>query len=553
MTTQQPPPLSRHLKFLMILPLLAAPSIFAAFYAMGGGSGKKSTRPSGATTMGFNMELPKARFDIKESGMNKLAFYIKADEDSAKRKEYLRSDPYRAGLQQHPEDQQADGLLEKLSQLKKSLSANAYAPLRAVKTSRLDSTTQPRATESLKSDKIADLIRSVRAHDTSDKDPQLDRLNQMLEKIIRIQHKEEVPTSEAGVEPLERSIPDRSPEVSPIAIPAVIQEDQTVRNGSTIALRITENTKINSTPIPKGQLLFGLVSINSDRMLVNIISMLYNQCIFLTALQVYDMDGLPGIHIPDMPERQVAKQSAEQGISSMNLTSFDRSLGTQAAAVGIQAAKSLFNRKVRTISVSVRAGYQVFLRNTKSATSTEALLPLSDTIPIAHPDTASSIHLDSVSSIRSDTVSSIRRDSLSPLGQPATQFFPDLAPVYLHRAIENGKMLLILQGVYLRNDMMYLSFLLKNRSPITYTPGFTRYFIRDRRQMKRTAIQEIPLLPVFEKCPTTIPGFTEHTMILAFNPFALPKGKDLTIQMAEENAGRQLNLRINPHILLNAR
>jgi hypothetical protein len=41
----------------------------------------------------------------------------------------------------------------------------------------------------------------------------------------------------------------------------------------------------------------------------------------------------------------------------------DQSVGAQAASVGVEAAKGLFNRKVKQIKVKVKAGYEVLLKD----------------------------------------------------------------------------------------------------------------------------------------------------------------------------------------------
>jgi Conjugative transposon, TraM len=44
---------------------------------------------------------------------------------------------------------------------------------------------------------------------------------------------------------------------------------------------------------------------------------------------------------------------------------FDQSLATQVAGAGLDAAKSLLNKKVRRIKVKLKAGYPILLRDNK--------------------------------------------------------------------------------------------------------------------------------------------------------------------------------------------
>ena len=77
------------------------------------------------------------------------------------------------------------------------------------------------------------------------------------------------------------------------------------------------------------------------------------------------MDGLKGIYVPGAITRDVAKQSADRSLQTIGVTSLDPSLRAQAASAGIEAAKTLFSKKVKLIRVTVKADYQVLLKDEK--------------------------------------------------------------------------------------------------------------------------------------------------------------------------------------------
>ncbi|HEY8971869.1 MAG TPA: hypothetical protein VIM64_22360, partial [Puia sp.] len=81
-------------KFFMVLPALVVPFLVIAFYALGGGGGYGKDEKKAAPVNGFNMELPPPILDPKEDKMDKLAYYARADADSARRKEQRQMDPY---------------------------------------------------------------------------------------------------------------------------------------------------------------------------------------------------------------------------------------------------------------------------------------------------------------------------------------------------------------------------------------------------------------------------------------------------------------------------
>jgi hypothetical protein len=80
-------------------------------------------------------------------------------------------------------------------------------------------------------------------------------------------------------------------------------------------------------------------------------------------LQIFDLDGLAGIYVPGAVTRDVAKQSADNSLQNMQLTTLDPSLAAQATAAGITTVKNLLSKKVKMIKVSVKKGYKVLVKN----------------------------------------------------------------------------------------------------------------------------------------------------------------------------------------------
>ena len=149
------------------------------------------------------------------------------------------------------------------------------------------------------------------------------------------------------------------------AIEAVVHETQTLVNGSTVKLRLTSDVFINGQLIPKDNFIYGVASLSGERLEIKISSIRYNNSLFPIELSVFDMDGLNGIYIPGAISRDVAKESTDRGLQNIGLTSIDPSIGMQAASVGVEAAKSFLSKKVKLIRVTVKAGYQVLLRDEK--------------------------------------------------------------------------------------------------------------------------------------------------------------------------------------------
>jgi hypothetical protein len=238
-------------------------------------------------------------------------------------------------------------------------------------------------------------------------------------------------------------------------------------------------------------------------MLIHVNALRNERNLYTTDLQVYDLDGLAGIHIPGALGRDVVKQSADQGVNSLNLLNTDPSLGAQATSAGIQAAKSFLGHKVRQVRVSVRAGYEVMLRNIHASPvkQTMGAKPLDD-------------------------------------GRP-TGFVP-VGPI-LKRCQSEG-VGLALRGMYLQSGRLWFVLEWNNHSAISYIPGYARWFIRDRRILKRTAVQELALEPLNEQDLPVVEGDSVHTTLTGFRPFALARGKELVLEAGEKNGGRVLTL-----------
>ena len=103
-----------------------------------------------------------------------------------------------------------------------------------------------------------------------------------------------------------------------------------------------------------------------------------------------------------------------------------------------------------------------------------------------------------------------------------------------------------LSGIFIRDDVMYYRINITNKSKINYDVDQLRFFIRDNKKVKRTASQEIEILPVYTlNNVTTIDGESENTFVFAFPKFTIPEQKYLAIQLIEKNGGRHVELHVN--------
>jgi hypothetical protein len=118
--------------------------------------------------------------------------------------------------------------------------------------------------------------------------------------------------------------------------------------------------------IPANNFIYGQCSVNTERLNVQLNSVVSNEQVYPIALRVFHLDGLEGIYVPGAITRDVTKEGVSQGISGMGITSLDPSLGAQAAAAGIETAKNLLSKKIKAVIVTVKASHRVLLESPRA-------------------------------------------------------------------------------------------------------------------------------------------------------------------------------------------
>jgi conjugative transposon TraM protein len=387
---------------------------------------KDAPMQSKNVTSGLNVELPEANLK-DDKGVSKLSFYEQAERDSAKRSEWIKNDPYykQNAVQLEQErgfdgysssDKQLKGkgldsyqdpnevkVYTRLAQLNKQLN---LAPTPSNNIGQENQKYTSGKNSSLNSsdiDRLENMMRSMK-YSAESEDPQMQQLNTTLDKILDVQHPERVRgrpdnkvetknpvTSRVSIASNKAAISTLNNKISwntstPIitestiafytiddgydieeqkqnAIAAAVHETQTVFNGSVVKLRLLQEINIQDQVIPIGQLVYGIASLKDERLIIQVASVRCANTIHAVKLSVYDLDGLEGLYIPGAITRDIAKQSADNAVQSIALMSMDRSVSAQAAAAGLNAAKSLLTKKAKQVKVTVKAGYQVLLRD----------------------------------------------------------------------------------------------------------------------------------------------------------------------------------------------
>ena len=156
------------------------------------------------------------------------------------------------------------------------------------------------------------------------------------------------------------------PSTSKNTIYAIIAGDQSVTDGQTVKLRLTEPMWIGHSLVPRGTILAGISRLQGERLGIEITAIESNGSVFEVELEVYDSDGQKGINIPNSLESDAlheigANMGSTMG-SSINLTT---NAGAQIASdVGrglINGVSQYLNKKMRTVKVHLKSGYKVMI------------------------------------------------------------------------------------------------------------------------------------------------------------------------------------------------
>jgi hypothetical protein len=371
--TLSPGGMIRQRRFLLRAPVLVLPLLTLLFWSLGGGK-TGPANPQVPAQNGLNTRLPEARLG-DERALNKMSYYDKAAQDSDKIRQQIKSDPYSRQLP----DRDTSGLHF----------AGANPPLSGRQKEGSRPADQAAGSKDLAGSearvyqKLAALQTAIRrpASAGSDpkagpgnlpiveggsplkgqaltEDPELGQMNGLLEKILDIEHPERLKEKTGKV-------PDAFSSQFK-AIPAVIDGNQKITQGSVVRIRLLDSATLNGQLIPRGQLIFGSGMLNNQRLMMTLNHIRMAYTILPVDLTVFDMtDGLEGISVPEAVTGDALRDGAVSGAEGMELMSLDPTLTAQLAGAGLNTAKGLLSKKVKRIKAKLKDGHLLLLRDNK--------------------------------------------------------------------------------------------------------------------------------------------------------------------------------------------
>jgi len=146
-------------------------------------------------------------------------------------------------------------------------------------------------------------------------------------------------------------------------IKAIIDENETTYAGSRLRLRLLEDIRTAGYLIPKGTYLYALVSgFSQQRVTLTINSIMAGGKIFPVKLSVYDLDGLPGLFVPESAFRDFTKDLSGNSIQGVSL---DGGTGSQFIMSSVdrvfQSTSSAITELIRKNKAKLKYGTYIYL------------------------------------------------------------------------------------------------------------------------------------------------------------------------------------------------
>lgn len=153
-------------------------------------------------------------------------------------------------------------------------------------------------------------------------------------------------------------------------LPVVVDHTTTLWEGNYVALRLLESVHIGELRIPRQSLLIAQAKLGGNRLHLLVKSLEIGGRIIPVKLSAYDLDGQEGIYIPGAEQVSALKEMGANiggsvGTSFTFASSAKDQIISEAARGVMQGASQLLQKKLRTLQVTLKGGYRLFLVSSK--------------------------------------------------------------------------------------------------------------------------------------------------------------------------------------------
>jgi hypothetical protein len=385
----------------LILPLVLLPFVILIFYILGGGEKTTGTASKNAemiSTDGVNYQLPEAEssieiFDKMEAYSQNMArtstrdYNILGETDSVQYNTLSGEIPYDSVYSRHTGTLTANAdvssgllshILQKEASIRKELEGGAKETENNYpKNSNFTMSSGNKKSEDSRGQGETETPEQIQTRFTGfaeldkvfDENIILNRENDSLkfylqQASIRLSEIETEKKNQFTVGKKEASAFGKNTEKENTLIRAEIYESVNVLDGNRVKLRLLEDVRINGLELSENSFVYGICKISNERLLIQITQLPVQNSFLPVNLAIYDLDGLPGLYVPDNAARKVAKEVG----SSTNTSSMFGVASDPLAYAGIRAADRTAQtllKNVRLKRVTVKKNTLVYLINQK--------------------------------------------------------------------------------------------------------------------------------------------------------------------------------------------
>lgn len=114
------------------------------------------------------------------------------------------------------------------------------------------------------------------------------------------------------------------------------------------------------------------------------------------------------------------------------------------------------------------------------------------------------------------------------------------APLSHPVRVSTGGVNLEWRGLYMSQGLLWLSFRAVNHSAIDFRGDAVRVYIRDRRGVRRRAVQERALRPVYRSGTGVMAAGGAISFCVGLVPRVQGKGEELVVEWVERNGDRRM-------------
>jgi conjugative transposon TraN protein len=116
------------------------------------------------------------------------------------------------------------------------------------------------------------------------------------------------------------------------------------------------------------------------------------------------------------------------------------------------------------------------------------------------------------------------------------------------------KSYLAINNIYIHQDKLYFVMSVGNTSSINYDINYIKFYIVDKKKLKKASRQEIEKTPMFSfnNIETINAGTDDHPIIFVFEKFTIDNDKKLVIELGEKKGGRNIAIDITQDLIIKA-